>query len=284
MPFGTGFEKESNPVPTLAGRTTPLTLKTKGISSLMCAEPIREFSHFIGIEEENVLKSIVNLGNNFFLIHNLDVLFKNSLELEPLDDVNLKIPAFLYLIIHSEFYQAMASFLRMHHSKSFVNLRIALDCTFTAYYLIRHPDKTDIYLSKLNEEEKPEWGKIFSNIKRSVKNDIDNFPLAKGLPEIHEFCSIYSHSDAIGILHRYRMNDAKLGATYFDYEPNLDDYNKWLAQLLETFFRLWLVFWQEIFAQKAGDKKGRIEYSSREYSLRLNDFIKKYPLGNVKAK
>ncbi|OGW51833.1 MAG: hypothetical protein A2Y81_01720 [Nitrospirae bacterium RBG_13_43_8] len=250
----------------------------------MCAEPIREFSHFIGIEEENVLKSIANLGDNFFLIHNLDILFKNSLELEPLDDVNLKIPAFLYLILHSEFYQAMASFLRMHHSKSFVSLRIALDCAFTAYYLIKHPDKTDIYLSKLNEEEKPEWKTIFFNIKRSVKNDIDNFPLAKGLPEIHEFCSIYSHSDAIGILHRYRMNDAKLKATYFDYEPKLDDYNKWLAQLLGTFFRIYLVFWQEIFAQKAGGKKGQIENSLREYSLRLHDFTKKYPVGDVEAK
>ncbi|HKZ56658.1 MAG TPA: hypothetical protein VJ024_03045, partial [Thermodesulfovibrionales bacterium] len=132
----------------------------------MCAEPIREFSHFIGIEEENVLKSIANLGDNFFLIHNLDIIFKNSLGLEPLDDVNLKFPAFLYLIIHSEFYQAMASFLRMHHSKSFVSLRIALDCAFTAYYLIKHPDKTDIYLSKLNEEENPEWNRIFRNIKK----------------------------------------------------------------------------------------------------------------------
>jgi hypothetical protein len=250
----------------------------------MCAEPIREFSHFIGIEEENVLKSIANLGDNFFLIHNLDIIFKNSLGLEPLDDVNLKFPAFLYLIIHSEFYQAMASFLRMHHSKSFVSLRIALDCAFTSYYLIKHPDKTDIYLSKLNEEENPEWNRIFRNIKKTVKDHMDNFPLAKGLPEIHEFCSIYSHSDAIGILHRYRMNDAKLEATYFDYEPKLDDYNKWLAQLLGTFFRIYLIFWQEIFTQKAGDKKGQIENSLREYSLRLNDFIKKYPLGDVEAK
>lgn len=82
----------------------------KDIIIFMCAEPIKEFSHFIGVEEENVLKSIVNLGEDFFLIHNLDILFKNSLELEPLDDLNLKVPAFLYLIIHSEFYQGMAYF------------------------------------------------------------------------------------------------------------------------------------------------------------------------------
>jgi len=252
----------------------------------MCAEPIREFPHFIGIEEENVLKSIANLGEDFFLIHNLDKIFAAALELKPLDNSNLKIPAFLYLIIHGEFYQGMASFLRMHHSKSFVCLRIALDCVFTAYYLIKHPDKTDVYLSKLNEKENPEWNKIFFNIKKTVKNDMNNFPLAEGLPEIHEFCSIYSHSDAIGIFQRYRINDAsaRLEATYFDYEPKLDDYNKWLAQLLGTFFRIYLVFWQEIFEQTAGDKKGQIENSLREYSFRLNDFIKKYPLCDIEKK
>jgi hypothetical protein len=250
----------------------------------MCAEPIREFPHFIGIEEENVLKNLANLGESFFLIHNLDILFKTSLELEPLNDVNLKIPAFLYLIIHGEFYQGMASFLRMHSSKSFVSLRIALDCAFTAYYLMKHPDKTDIYLSKLNDDKNPEWNKIFFNIKRTIKDDIDNFPLAKGLPEIHEFCSIYSHSDAIDLLHRYRISESRLEATYFDYEPKLDDYNKWLAQLIGSFFRIYLVFWQEIFKQKAGDKKGQIENSLREYSLRLNSFIKKYPLGDVEGK
>ena len=227
----------------------------------MCAEPIREFPHFIGIEEENVLKSILNLGEDFFLIHNLDKLFKNSMEIEPLNDVTLKIPVFLYLIIHGEFYQGMASFLRMHHSKSFVSLRIALDCAFTAYYLMEHPDKTDIYLSKLNDDKNPEWNKIFFNIKRTIKEDIDNFPLAKGLPEIHELCSIYSHSDAVGLLHRYRMSESSLGATYFDYEPKIDDYNKWLAVLLKSFFMIYSLFWQEIFKQKAGDKTGQIENS-----------------------
>lgn len=250
----------------------------------MCAEPIKEFSHFIGVEEENVLKSIVNLGEDFFLIHNLDILFKNSLELEPLDDLNLKVPAFLYLIIHSEFYQGMAYFLRMHYSKSFVSLRIALDCAFTAYYLKKYPDKTDVYLSKLSEKENPEWNRIFRNIKKTIKDNIVNFPLAEELPEIHEFCSIYSHSDAIGLLHRYRIADARLEATYFDYEPKIGDYNKWLAQLLGAFFRIYLVFWQEIFMQKAGNKKGQIENSLKEYSLRLSDFIKKYPLGDVETK
>lgn len=255
----------------------------RDIIIFMCAEPIKEFSHFIGIEEENVVKSIVNLGEDFFLIHNLDILFTNSLKLEPLDNINLKIPAFLYLIIHSEFYQGIASFLRMHHSKSFVSLRIALDCAFTAYYLMKYPNKTDIYLSKLNDEENPEWKKIFFNVKRTIKDDIDNFPLAKGLPEIHEFCSIYSHSDAIGLLHRYRISDARLAATYFDYEPKIDDYKKWLALLLKSFFMIYLVFWQEIFKQKAGDKKGQIEDSLKEYSLRLDNFIKKYPLGEVET-
>jgi len=74
-----------------------------------------------------------------------------------------------------------------------------------------------------------------------------------------------------------------LEATYFDYEPNLDDYNKWLAGLLKSFFMIYSLFWQEIFKQKAGDKKGQLENSLKEYSLRLNAFIKKYPLGEVET-
>ncbi len=247
----------------------------------MCADPIREFTHFFGIEEENVIINIANLGENFFLIHNLDILFRTSLEIKPLDDVNLNIPIFLYLIIHGEFYQGMAAFLRMHHSKSFVSLRIALDCAFTAYYLMKHPDKTDIYLSKLNNDKNPEWNKVFLNIKKTIKQDIDNYPLAKGLPEIHQFCSIFSHSDPIGLLHRYRISESKLEATYFDYEPKLDDYNKWLARLIGPFFSIYLVFWQEIFKHKLGAKREQVETSLSEYLLRINSFIKRYPLSEI---
>jgi hypothetical protein len=98
----------------------------------MSAEPIRDFSHFVGIEEENVITSMAILGEDYFFIKNLDVLYKSCLDIK-LDNEKEKIPAFLYLITQSEFYFGMISFLRLHMSKSFCSLRTNLDCAFTAY-------------------------------------------------------------------------------------------------------------------------------------------------------
>jgi hypothetical protein len=57
----------------------------------------------------------------------------------------------------------MSSFLRLHKTQSFRCLRAALDSTFTAYYLLKNPDQTELYL---NRTENPSaWEKIFRNIK-----------------------------------------------------------------------------------------------------------------------
>ena len=171
----------------------------------MKTRTISDIIHFLGIEESNVLGNMANLGENYFLIHNLDRLYQSCMNLPPIDDRKLKIPLFLYLIVHSEFYNAVAAYLRIHKSISFRCMRSALDCAFTSYYLLKKPDKLDVYLSKLdkngNKELAKAWNKIFLNIKRTIKDNIVEFPLAKGLPELHEFCSLYSHSDAVG-----RMN------------------------------------------------------------------------------
>lgn len=224
----------------------------------MCAEQIRRFPHFMGVEEENVILNIANLGEDFFLLHNLDVLYMNctDLKLKSIEEKSLIMPVFLYLITHNEFYSAMSSYLRMHKSRSFRSLRAALDSAFTAYYLLKYPDKVKVYLSKLTEEDNPEWDKIFLNIKRTMKNNIEEFPLAKGLPEIHEFCSIYSHSDALGILHKYSIDEEKsrLEAKYFDYETSIEDYNKWFIYILYAFTEIYLIYWKEIFSKMAGDK------------------------------
>ncbi|GAX60925.1 SAM-dependent methyltransferase [Candidatus Scalindua japonica] len=242
-------------------------------------DTVRNINHFIAIEEENLLTSIENLGDDFFLIHNLDELFKIGSHLNPINEKSHKIPSFLYLITHSEFYTGMVSFLRIHISKSFTSLRSALDCTFTAYYLLKYPDKVDVYLSKIKEEDNPEWKKIFLNIKRTIKEDINNFPQAKGLPEIHEYCSIYAHSDAIGILHRYSENKESLEAKFFDYEVNTDDYKKWLACLLTAFLNIYSIYWDEIFKHNVGENMEKMKYKITEYQKKLKIFQDKYPLG-----
>ena len=244
----------------------------------MQTEPVRNINHFVGIEEEYLLTSIENLGDDFFLIHNLDELYITGRYLNPINKECLKIPTFLYFITHSEFYTGMASFLRLHISKSFTSLRLALDCTFTAYYLLKYPDKVDVYLSKIKEEPNPEWRKIFFNIKRTIKEDINNFPQAKGLTEIHEYCSIHAHSDVIGILHRYSEDEGGLGAKYFDYEKNTDDYKKWLACLLTAFLNIYSIYWDEIFKYNAGENMKVMKYKISEYQKKLNIFRDKYPL------
>lgn len=243
-------------------------------------QTVRNINHFAGIEEENLLTHIENLGEDFFLIHNLDELYKINSSLAPINNAHLKIPVFLYLVTHSELYTGILSFLRLHRSKALTNLRTALDCTFTAYYLLKYPDKTSVYLSKIKKEQDTEWNKIFLNIKRTIKNDIQNFPMAKGLPEIHEHCSMYAHSDASGILHRYNEDKGILEAKFFDYEANDDEYKRWLSFLLTAFFKIYFIYWNEIFKQFAGNNIKGIEYTQSEYQKKLEIFVNQYPRNN----
>jgi hypothetical protein len=162
-------------------------------------------------------------------------------------------------------------------------MRSALDCAFTSYYLLKKPEKLDVYLSKLdddkNKEMLKEWNKTFGNIKSTIKDNIEEYPLAKGLPEIHEFCSIYSHSDALGILHRYHEDkgSSMLLAKYFDYEKTHDDFHKWLARILETYFNIWLLYWREVFIHIADNKLNEIEKKIVEFQKNLKNYSEKYP-------
>jgi hypothetical protein len=130
-----------------------------------------------------------------------------------------------------------------------------------------------------NKEMKKEWNKIFLHIKSTIKKDIDKFPLAKGLPEIHEFCSTYSHSDALGILHRYYEDKERsmLLVKYFDYETNQDAFHRWLGRVLVTFFNIFLIYWQEVFISRAESKLHQIEGNISEFQKRLKSYTERFP-------
>ncbi len=243
-------------------------------------ESIRDFAHFLGIEEENVVKNIANFGDDFFLALNLDILYRMCLELGPIDKPELKIPTFLFLNSHREFYLGIASFFRLHQSKSFCSLRSALDSVFTASYLIKHSEKTQGYLSKLSGQEKKEWNRIFLNIKETIKKGAEFSLLEKSFTKIHEFCSVYSHSDALGIMQRYNVDKERLflSADYFDYEDSVADYKKWFGCLLYGFSGIFLIFWNEIFKEKAGDKLETIEQRFFQFNEKLKLFMQKYPV------
>ena len=68
-----------------------------------------------------------------------------------------------------------------------------------------------------------------------------------------------------------------LQAKYIDYEKKQDDYHKWLGFVLLTYFRIWLLYWREVFIRRAENKLHEIEKIIVEYQKRLRTYTDKYP-------
>lgn len=237
---------------------------------------IKGFEHFLQIDDENVSKNIELLKNDFQLILDLDNLYSTCLNITLPADPNIMIPAFLYLISHQEFYNGMASFLRLHKAQSFRCLRAALDSTFTAYYLLKNPDETQIYINKSRDSST--WESLFRNIKVTMKNNQKKFPLADGLPYVHDLCSKYAHADPEGIFHKYFMDkkEKKLHVRYFDYERSAEEYKKWAAFLLFYYYKIFLIYWHEMLKNSAGNIKKDIEYLIKAYKIKISHAKKQY--------
>lgn len=240
------------------------------------------FEHYLAIEDDNISKTLAMLSDDYPLLLELDSLYNSCLNITLPAESNLMIPAFLHLISHQEFYCGMASFLRLHKTQSFRCLRAALDSTFTAYYLLKNPDKTKIYMDKSGNTST--WDNLFRTIKSTIKNNQYTFPLAVGLPDIYDLCSKFAHADPEGIFHKYFMNkqEKRLYAQYFDFEKNTSDFKKWFAFLLFYFYKVFLIYWHEMLKNKAGSKKKEIESQIREYKVKINDFRRAYPV-NIRS-
>ena len=236
------------------------------------------FEDYLTIENDNLSKTVAVLAKDYPLLLDLDNLYNSCLDITLPAESNIMIPAFLHLITQQEFYAGMASFLKLHKTQSFRCLRAAFDSTFTAYYLLKNPDKTEIYLNKI--ENSATWDNLFRNIKVTIRNNPKVFPLAVGLPEIYDLCSKFAHADPEGIFHRYFMNkqEKRLYAQYFDFEQTPDDYRKWFAFLLFYFFKVFLIYWHEMLKNKAGKSKKEIQHSIKEYKTKIDDFRRRYPL------
>jgi len=245
-------------------------------------QKLNNFIHFLAAEKENTIKVCVNLGKDFFFFHNLDILFQKMLEIGIEPSKNILIPSYLFLNVHREYYLGIDHFLSLHNTKSFLNLRSAIDSTFTAYYLLKNPEKLDVYLQtikghKVDEELKKEWKSTFLNIKRTMKDNETSFPLSKKLVEIHEFCSVYAHADALSLVTRYAESPGDtLELNYFDYEQTPEDYKKWMGTLLFGFFEVLIVFWKEFFESRAKNKSQEIITRLKTYNNVLTEFRGKY--------
>jgi hypothetical protein len=236
------------------------------------------FEHYLAIEEDNLSKTITILGEDYPLVLDLDNLYNACLKISLPSDSNIEIPAFLLLISHQEFYSGMASFLKLHKTQSFRSLRAALDSTFTAYYLLKNPDKTESYLE--GSANSSSWENLFRNIKRTMKNNVKTFPLASGLPAVYDLCSKFAHADPDGILHKYFMDkrEKRLYAQFFDFEKTSADYKRWFAFLLFYFYKVFLIYWNEMLRDRAGKGKKEIAQLTKEYKVKINDLRRRYPL------
>ena len=220
-----------------------------------------DFLEFLGAEESNQLKSCIHLKDVAIQIGKLDILFKTVINETSIVEEEHKIVVFLFLNVHREFYLSMANFIRLHTSKSYCNLRAAIDSTLTAYYLLNNPDKQEIYL--LNRKDKcaeikavKEWNRIFKNIKSTINNSINDFPLAVDLIKTHDFCSRFAHADAIDLLTRCFENvkTGNLRVTYFDYEKTNRAYKTRLIDILSFFGEICNLFWKIVFKKRASKK------------------------------
>jgi hypothetical protein len=238
---------------------------------------LKGFEHYLATENDNVAQGIAMLENDFQLILDLDNLYDVCLHIRLPDDPRFKIPAFLSLISHQEFYSGMAAFLRFHKAQAFRCLRAALDSAFTAYYLLKNPDETNSYVDKTGNS--PKWESVFRNIKLTIKNNQKDFPFAAGLPEIHDLCSRFAHADPEGILHRYYIDseEQRLYVHYFDYDKTHADFKKWFAFILFYFYKAFSIYWHEMLAEYSGKRKKEIQHLIRSFKARIYRLRKRYP-------
>jgi hypothetical protein len=106
------------------------------------------------------------------------------------------------------------------------------------------------------------------------------YPLAAGLPEIYDRCSKFSHADPEGIFHKYFMDKKKsrLYVEYFDFEKTADEYRKWYAFLLFSFFKIFLIYWHEMLKGRAGKMKRDIDAMIKEYRAKITILRRQYPV------
>lgn len=244
----------------------------------MSPSVIRSFEHFLEFELENVAGNMAMLEKDYSLIQDLDHIFCSCVAITLPDDEQMMMPAFLYLISHQEFYYGMASFLRQHKTQSFRSLRVALDSTFTAYYLLKHPDEIPLYVNRSTHD--PQWERVFRNIKMTIRNNQKTFPHAAGLISVHDLCSRFAHADPAGILHKYFLDKEKkiLHVNYFDYESSSRDYKTWFAFFLFYFFRVFLIYWHEMLIKHAGPMKKELLHMIKDFKSKVRRLRDIYPL------
>ena len=72
--------------------------------------------------------------------------------------------------------------------------------------------------------------------------------------------------------------EQRLYAQFFDYEKTAGDYKKWYGFFIFYFFKIFLVFWNEMLKKNAGGRKKHIDNLVKGYRTRIQDFRNRYPI------
>ncbi len=99
----------------------------------------KHFADYLGIEETNLLASIINFRGEFDLFYNIDDVYRAPLNRLIVGEDEAVIPQ-LYLFVHFHMYFAVSCILRSHLSDALSSTRKAIDAGLTAYELILDPE------------------------------------------------------------------------------------------------------------------------------------------------
>jgi hypothetical protein len=120
------------------------------------------FLDYLGIEERNLLASLVNFRSEFDLFYNIDAVYQTPLARLAVGEEEALVPQ-LFLFVHFHLYFAVSCILRSHLSDALSSVRKAIDGGLTAYELILEPSKAEAYVKR---------DKFFQFIKANVQNAI----------------------------------------------------------------------------------------------------------------
>jgi len=211
------------------------------------------FLDYLGVEERNLLTSIVNFRQEFELFDKVDKIYQAPLNRLIVPEEEAVVPQ-LYLFVHFHLYFAVACILRAHLSEALASARKGIDAAFTAYKLILEPDKAEAYV-----ERDRYFQFIKANFQKEIEKDVSAYPLARELLKIHDACSEYgSHADISSFFHRLETKEAvgdkkdEILVHYFQYPRNPTEYRFYYLVVLQAFFLIFRIF--KVFF----DKKLRI--------------------------
>lgn len=163
------------------------------------------FIEFVGIENQQLMVSLINRRREFDRFSHLDGLYRAAIGPRPCTPPDFILYQLLFLA-HYQLLAGQAAIMRCHLSDAFASARIAIDAALVAAWIIADRASQNAYVSRT---------KPFDKLVRHYKNLIrDNGRLPSALIRVliekHDFCSAHAaHADISVFVHRVNFSGEK---------------------------------------------------------------------------